>query len=88
MQSLAKLREYLLTGVSYAIPFIAAGGILIALSIAFVPMRPGSPAQGGGPDFSQSPRMKMVNDIGGASRSDAAGCSRGTSPMPSRAGPG
>ncbi|MCB1186194.1 PTS fructose transporter subunit IIC [bacterium] len=36
-ESLKKLRQYLLTGVSYAIPFVAAGGILIALALAFAP---------------------------------------------------
>jgi PTS system fructose-specific IIC component len=35
--ALLKLRQYLLTGVSYAIPFVACGGILIALSLAFAP---------------------------------------------------
>ena len=34
LESLQKLRQHLLTGVSYAIPFIACGGILIALPIA------------------------------------------------------
>jgi fructose-specific phosphotransferase system IIC component len=34
---LKKLRQHLLTGVSFAIPFIACGGILIALSLAFAP---------------------------------------------------
>lgn len=37
-QALQSLRQHLLTGVSYTIPFIAAGGILIALSLAFAPM--------------------------------------------------
>jgi fructose-specific phosphotransferase system IIC component len=37
MEPLKKLRQHLLTGVSYAIPFIACGGILIALSLAFAP---------------------------------------------------
>jgi len=59
--SLQKLRQHLLTGVSYAIPFIACGGILIAFSIAFVPMTDH------GPDFSASPAMKLVIDIGSAS---------------------
>src|SRR5436309_10482122 len=36
-ESLQKLRQHLLTGVSYAIPFVAAGGILIAVSLAFAP---------------------------------------------------
>ncbi|MBK7644516.1 MAG: PTS fructose transporter subunit IIC [Planctomycetes bacterium] len=59
--ALQKLRQHLLTGVSYAIPFIACGGIMIAFGIAFVPMTPT------GPDFSQSPVLKLVLDIGVAS---------------------
>lgn len=59
--SLLKLRQYLLTGVSFAIPFIACGGILIAGAIACVPMT------GSGPDFSHSPIAKLVLDIGSAS---------------------
>lgn len=59
-EPLQKLRQHLLTGVSYAIPFIACGGILIAGSIAFVPMTDH------GPDFSASPAMKLVVDIGSA----------------------
>jgi len=54
------LQKYLLSGVSYAIPFVASGGILIALSIALAPMGPG------GPDFSQAPFLKLINDIGTA----------------------
>ena len=50
-----------MTGVSYAIPFIACGGILIACAIAFAPMTPA------GPDFSTSPRLKLILDIGSAS---------------------
>lgn len=46
---LQKHKQYLLTGVSYVIPFIACGGILIALSITFVPMA------ATGPDFSHAP---------------------------------
>lgn len=61
IDALQKLRQHLLTGVSYAIPFIACGGILIACGIAFVPMTPT------GPDFSGSPVMKLVLDIGSAS---------------------
>src|SRR5215472_14220852 len=57
---LKKLRQHLLTGVSYAIPFIACGGILIALAIGFA-MTPT------GPDFSHSPRLKLIFDIGAAS---------------------
>ena len=55
---LKKLRQHLLTGVSYAIPFIACGGILIAAAIAFAPMTPA------GPDFSQTPKLKLVLDVG------------------------
>lgn len=55
------LRQHLLTGVSYAIPFIACGGILIATAIAFAPMTPT------GPDFSGSPILKLILDIGSAS---------------------
>jgi fructose PTS system EIIBC or EIIC component len=61
LESLQKLRQHLLTGVSYAIPFIACGGILIACSIAFAPMT------ASGPDFSASPRLKLINDIGATS---------------------
>ncbi|MFA5263941.1 MAG: PTS fructose transporter subunit IIC [Opitutaceae bacterium] len=58
---LIKLRMYLLSGVSYAVPFIACGGILIATAIAFAPMT------ATGPDFSSSPVLKLVLDIGTAS---------------------
>src|SRR4051794_32526774 len=57
-QALVKLRQYLLSGVSYAIPFIACGGIMIAAAIAFVPMT------AKGPDFSHSPIQKLILDIG------------------------
>jgi fructose-specific phosphotransferase system IIC component len=53
-------RQYLLTGVSYVVPFIACGGILIASAIALTPMTPA------GPDFSHSPRLKLILDIGSA----------------------
>lgn len=56
---LRKLRQHLLTGVSYAIPFIACGGILIAIATALA-MTPA------GPDFSHSPQLKLVLDIGTA----------------------
>ena len=62
LEALKKLRQHLLTGVSYAIPFIACGGIMIALAIAilqvYVPIGPT------GPDFSHTPRLKMLADIG------------------------
>jgi PTS system fructose-specific IIC component len=57
-QSFFKVKQYLLSGVSYAIPFVACGGILIAVAIAFAPMGPE------GPDFSHSPFLKMILDIG------------------------
>lgn len=58
--SLENLKKHLLTGVSYVIPFIASGGILIALAIAFAPMGEK------GPIFDGSPILKLVADIGGA----------------------
>jgi fructose-specific phosphotransferase system IIC component len=61
LQFLKNLRQHLLTGVSYAIPFIACGGILIATAIAFAPMT------ASGPDFSHAPRLKLILDIGTAS---------------------
>jgi len=60
LELVKRLRQHLLTGVSYAIPFIACGGILIAVSIAFVPMTPS------GPDFSHAPKLKLVSDVGAA----------------------
>ncbi len=58
--ALALIKQALLTGVSHAIPFIAAGGIMIAMAIAFAPMTEI------GPDFSNSPILKLIIDIGGA----------------------
>jgi fructose PTS system EIIBC or EIIC component len=55
---LEKFKQYLLTGVSYAIPFVACGGILIAFAIAFAPMT------ATGPDFSNTPILKLILDIG------------------------
>ena len=57
---LADVKRYLLSGVSYAIPFVACGGIMIATAIAFVPMT------AAGPDFSHAPFLKMILDIGTA----------------------
>ena len=54
------VKRYLLSGVSYAIPFVACGGIMIAAAIAFVPMT------ATGPDFSHAPFLKMILDIGTA----------------------
>jgi len=65
IETIQKLRQHLLTGVSHAIPFIACGGILIACAIA------GASAYGlmtpAGPDFSSAPRLKLILDIGTAS---------------------
>ncbi len=47
MEQLRQLRQHLLTGVSYAIPFVACGGILIALALAFAPMGPTGPDMAG-----------------------------------------
>src|SRR3954464_9396814 len=58
VQLLKQLRQHLLTGVSFAIPFIACGGILIACAIAFAPMT------ATGPDFSPAPKLKLILDIG------------------------
>jgi fructose PTS system EIIBC or EIIC component len=62
IDELRKLRQHLLTGVSYAIPFIACGGIMIAIAITIV-VRQGHMTPTG-PDFSQSPTAKLILDIG------------------------
>lgn len=60
MSELKSVRQYLLTGVSYAIPFIACGGLMLAFAIALVPMTKN------GPDFSNAPELKIIFDIGTA----------------------
>jgi fructose PTS system EIIBC or EIIC component len=66
-QILRQHKQYLLTGVSYVIPMIACGGILIATAIALLTMlHPGSMTSGGGPDFTGAPMLKIVLDIGDA----------------------
>jgi PTS system fructose-specific IIC component/fructose-specific PTS system IIC-like component len=60
-ESLRHLKQYLLSGVSYVIPLVACGGILIATAIALAPMKAGI-----GPDFSSSPVLKLLMDIGTA----------------------
>jgi fructose-specific phosphotransferase system IIC component len=58
-------KQYLLTGVSYVIPMIACGGVLIATAIALLTfLHPGAMTPTGGPDFSQAPTLKVVMDIG------------------------
>lgn len=53
-EQLSLHRQYVLTGVSYAVPFIACGGILIAIAISQAPMT------SAGPDFSASPTLKLL----------------------------
>ena len=58
-------KQYLLTGVSYVIPFIACGGILIALSLAYA-FRFLPPGPNGGPDLTNAPVfIKDMALIGG-----------------------
>lgn len=64
-QALQQYKQYLLTGVSYVIPMIACGGILIASAIALLTfLHPDSMTAAGGPDFSAAPDLKVVLDIG------------------------
>ena len=57
---LRQVKQYLLSGVSFVIPFVACGGILIAIAIAGAPMGPT------GPDFSGSPILRGLMEIGTA----------------------
>jgi len=64
-QALRQHKQYLLTGVSYVIPMIACGGILIASAIALLTfLHPEAMTSAGGPDFSNAPSLKVVLDIG------------------------
>ena len=56
-EQLQRYKQYLLTGVSYVIPFIASGGILIALAVAFAPMT------SQGPSFSDSPLSGRAENL-------------------------
>ncbi len=58
--TLRQVKQYLLTGVSYVVPLIACGGILIALSLAYT-FRFVPPAPGGGPDIEHAPLL--VRDV-------------------------
>lgn len=58
MDALTRLRQHLLTGVSYAIPFIACGGVLLAAAIALAPMTPA------GPDFNATPLVHTLHELG------------------------
>jgi PTS system fructose-specific IIC component len=65
--TLLRHKQYLLTGVSYVIPMIACGGILIATAIALLTLlHPNAMTPAGGPDFSQAPALKTILDIGDA----------------------
>ncbi len=55
-EALRKHKQYLLTGVSYVIPFIACGGILIAVAITYAFQFELVDAQGR-PDFTQAPPL-------------------------------
>ncbi len=65
-QALQRHKQYLLTGVSYVIPMIACGGILIATSIALLTFLYPHAMTASGPDFSQAPALKTLLDIGDA----------------------
>jgi len=54
---LQKHKQYLLTGVSYVIPFIACGGILLAVAITLA-FHFGYIDASGRPDFSKAPECK------------------------------
>ncbi len=54
-----RLKQYLLSGVSYAIPFVACGGILIAFALAFAPK-----GANNAPDPSGSPFLSLILNIG------------------------
>lgn len=63
-EELKRIKQYLLTGVSYTVPLIACGGILIALAILMAPMGPN------GPDFDKAapalqPLARLLANIGG-----------------------
>jgi fructose PTS system EIIBC or EIIC component len=58
---LKKVRQYLMTGVSYMIPIVVIGGVLIAFSIAL------SGVQAGKGAVVTNPILKAMMDIGGAS---------------------
>lgn len=58
---LKRIREYLMTGVSYMIPIVVIGGVLIALSIALSGVQEGKGA------VVTNPFLKNIMDIGVAS---------------------
>nr|WP_231368319.1 PTS fructose transporter subunit IIC [Thermoanaerobacter indiensis] len=60
-EELKRIREYLMTGVSYMIPIVVIGGVLIAFSIAL------SGVQAGKGAVVTNPVLKSMMDIGTAS---------------------
>lgn len=64
MEWFTNLRKHLLTGVSYSIPFVACGGILIAIALGFAP--PGT-GENKAPDPSQSQILSFLLQVGVAS---------------------
>lgn len=65
LDHLSRFRQYLLTGVSFTIPLIACGGILIASAIGIGTLM-GAPMAESGPDLSGYPLLTLMLDIGGA----------------------
>ncbi len=64
-EELQKHKQYLLTGVSHVIPFIACGGILIALAIAYA-FKFKLLNEHGAPDFTNAPWLiQSMSVIGG-----------------------
>jgi fructose PTS system EIIBC or EIIC component len=64
-ETLQKHKQYLLTGVSHVIPFIACGGILIAFAVAYA-FKFNLLNEHGGPDFTKAPWLiQSMNEIGG-----------------------
>lgn len=59
-EELKKIRQHLLTGVSFAIPFVACGGILIAMALGFAP----TVVEGHGPDPSSIPILHFMLKVG------------------------
>src|SRR5690606_8009280 len=58
LNTLTRLRQQLLTGLSYAIPFIACGGVLLAVAIALAPATPA------GPDFQATAVVLTLHQLG------------------------
>ncbi|NEY09384.1 PTS fructose-like transporter subunit EIIC, partial [Yersinia pestis] len=54
---LKNTRQHLMTGVSYMIPFVVAGGILLALSVMLY-------GKGAVPEVASDPNLKKLFDIG------------------------